>query len=391
MPAVQRARRRLRRRRSRHPGRARRRRVDRERRRRSGRRWRTSRRSGCCSPAPIPTRRSTRASPRSSSTCTSPASRCGPIRSMAGASGFNEVFFTDATVPDSMRVGDIGDGWRVANATLMNERVVDRQRGRAAGLGPDRRRRRRVEAVRRDQTPAAARPADAGSGSTPSCCASAACARRPSARRACRAPRARCSSSCRGACSPGVSEIVVELMGADGMLCTPYTAAQADERRGRRAAIRCWRSSARRAAPSPAAPPRSSGTSWGSGSSVCPASRASTPTRRGARSRGTEGCADTSASMQVRELCVVYVTALVLLESSAPRVNAACKLSLEPLVLRFAAGLRSSASVAVRRSRCLLRGQGRDCRLAAAWRAVARRADSVGVSAGACRGAVMLR
>ncbi len=46
-----------------------------------------------------------------------------PIRSMAGASGFNEVFFTDAKVPDSMRIGDVGEGWRVANATLMNERV----------------------------------------------------------------------------------------------------------------------------------------------------------------------------------------------------------------------------------------------------------------------------
>jgi alkylation response protein AidB-like acyl-CoA dehydrogenase len=46
-----------------------------------------------------------------------------PIRSMAGASGFNEVFFTDARVPDDMRVGEVGEGWQVANATLMNERV----------------------------------------------------------------------------------------------------------------------------------------------------------------------------------------------------------------------------------------------------------------------------
>jgi alkylation response protein AidB-like acyl-CoA dehydrogenase len=45
------------------------------------------------------------------------------IRSMAGGSHFNEVFFTDTRVPDSMRVGDVGEGWRVANATLMNERV----------------------------------------------------------------------------------------------------------------------------------------------------------------------------------------------------------------------------------------------------------------------------
>ena len=66
--------------------------------------------SGCCWPAPTPTRRSTRASPCSSSTCTSPASRCARIRSMAGASGFNEVFFTDVRRPrrDARRRGGGG-------------------------------------------------------------------------------------------------------------------------------------------------------------------------------------------------------------------------------------------------------------------------------------------
>ena len=59
-----------------------------------------------------------------------------PIRSMAGASGFNEVFFTNATVPDSMRVGDVGDGWRVANATLMNERVSIGSEVAPRGSGP---------------------------------------------------------------------------------------------------------------------------------------------------------------------------------------------------------------------------------------------------------------
>ena len=59
-----------------------------------------------------------------------------PIRSMAGASGFNEVFFTDATLPDSMRVGDVGDGWRTANATLMNERVSIGSEVAPQGSGP---------------------------------------------------------------------------------------------------------------------------------------------------------------------------------------------------------------------------------------------------------------
>ncbi len=46
-----------------------------------------------------------------------------PLRQMSGASGFNEVFFTDARTPDAFRVGRPGEGWRVATATLMNERV----------------------------------------------------------------------------------------------------------------------------------------------------------------------------------------------------------------------------------------------------------------------------
>jgi alkylation response protein AidB-like acyl-CoA dehydrogenase len=59
-----------------------------------------------------------------------------PIRSMAGASGFNEVFFTDAKSPDSWRVGEIGEGWRVANATLMNERVAIGSEVAPRGSGP---------------------------------------------------------------------------------------------------------------------------------------------------------------------------------------------------------------------------------------------------------------
>jgi alkylation response protein AidB-like acyl-CoA dehydrogenase len=45
-----------------------------------------------------------------------------PLRQMTGDAEFNEVYFTDARVPESMRLGEIGEGWRVAVATLMNER-----------------------------------------------------------------------------------------------------------------------------------------------------------------------------------------------------------------------------------------------------------------------------
>jgi len=46
-----------------------------------------------------------------------------PIHQMSGGSDFNEVYLTDAQVPDSQRLGDVGAGWKVALVTLMNERV----------------------------------------------------------------------------------------------------------------------------------------------------------------------------------------------------------------------------------------------------------------------------
>jgi alkylation response protein AidB-like acyl-CoA dehydrogenase len=45
-----------------------------------------------------------------------------PIKQMNGASGFNEVFFTDVRIPDANRLDAVGNGWRVAITTLMNER-----------------------------------------------------------------------------------------------------------------------------------------------------------------------------------------------------------------------------------------------------------------------------
>jgi len=47
-----------------------------------------------------------------------------PLRQMTGGASFNEVFFTDVSVPDDHRLGDVNAGWGVALTTLMNERLA---------------------------------------------------------------------------------------------------------------------------------------------------------------------------------------------------------------------------------------------------------------------------
>jgi acyl-CoA dehydrogenase len=54
-----------------------------------------------------------------------------PIKQISGTSAFSEVFFTDVRIPDSYRVSEIGNGWRVAITTLMNERAVSGGAGRS--------------------------------------------------------------------------------------------------------------------------------------------------------------------------------------------------------------------------------------------------------------------
>jgi alkylation response protein AidB-like acyl-CoA dehydrogenase len=53
----------------------------------------------------------------------SPGIDIRPIKQANGQSGFNEVYFTDVRIPDSQRLGAVGDGWKVSLTTLMNERL----------------------------------------------------------------------------------------------------------------------------------------------------------------------------------------------------------------------------------------------------------------------------
>jgi len=45
-----------------------------------------------------------------------------PLREMTGDAAFNEVFFSDARISESDRLGELGEGWRVAMTTLSHER-----------------------------------------------------------------------------------------------------------------------------------------------------------------------------------------------------------------------------------------------------------------------------
>ncbi len=45
-----------------------------------------------------------------------------PLKQMNGHASFNQVFFTDAKVPQENLVGRVGDGWKIAMTTLAHER-----------------------------------------------------------------------------------------------------------------------------------------------------------------------------------------------------------------------------------------------------------------------------
>lgn len=65
------------------------------------------------------------------------------LRHIGGEVDFNEVWLDEVRVPDSFRIGGVGDGWRVAGATLSGERQMVAGAGsggvdRIGGSGVDR-------------------------------------------------------------------------------------------------------------------------------------------------------------------------------------------------------------------------------------------------------------
>ncbi len=64
-----------------------------------------------------------------------PGVECRPLRQITGQAEFNEVYITDARIPDAYRLGAVGDGWRVAMTTLMNERSALGASGSRRGSG----------------------------------------------------------------------------------------------------------------------------------------------------------------------------------------------------------------------------------------------------------------
>jgi acyl-CoA dehydrogenase len=101
----------------------------------------------------------------------SPGIEIKPIKQISGDANFNEVYFTDVRIPDSQRLGEVGQGWQVSLTTLMNERASIGAGGSQVGF--DRcsswRRRCRSTTGRPSRTPRCGRSWPTGTARKPAC------------------------------------------------------------------------------------------------------------------------------------------------------------------------------------------------------------------------------
>ena len=148
-----------------------------------------------------------------------------PLRQITGEAEFNEVYMTDARVPDAHRIGEVGEGWRVALTTLMNERTAI-----GGGGGGNARRRGPIdEAIKLWN----ARPADDRSAAHKDVLMSLYCkseALRLTNMRAAQAakagnpgPEGSIAKLMLADFNKKVTEFSIELLGADGMVDYDYT------------------------------------------------------------------------------------------------------------------------------------------------------------------------
>ena len=93
-----------------------------------------------------------------------------PLRQITGESEFNELFIDGARIPDENVLGGVGNGWKVALTTLMNERaglgVLPAGAAAPAARPVD----REAAAARAARRPGGRRAARASCTSRPRCC-----------------------------------------------------------------------------------------------------------------------------------------------------------------------------------------------------------------------------